>query len=84
MGVRQIKHDLLVHNLAIRLLEGGCVVMDGNVFRAKFLGNFNSEKPEVKTCFECNIDCLCKGLVAEVCTELDRFRVNQYVLELVY
>lgn len=52
----------------VALLKAGQLVeIDGLMFSAKRINDDNPPSP----CDYCNVDCLCRGDVAEVCTELD-------------
>lgn len=61
-----MKQELLREKVAL-LKDGQRVSIDGNVFRAYPINDEDLATP----CLYCNVDCLCKGDVAEVCTELD-------------
>lgn len=65
-----------LHEKAIRLIEGGHVKVDGLYVRAvKVPDGFDA-------CNECNMDCLCKGDMAELCNHLSWFDKYQYLLKL--
>lgn len=69
----------IIHDKAIRLVEGGVVEVDGLCVRAiKFGSNFG-------ICMECSMDCLCHygTEVLDVCTECDEINGDKYYLELV-
>lgn len=52
----------------VALLKDGQIVrIDGLYFSAKRINDDDPQTP----CLYCNVDCLCKGDIAEVCTELD-------------
>lgn len=61
-----MKHAELRQKVAL-LKDGQIVEIDGLLFSAK---RTNDEDPQTP-CLYCNVDCLCKGDIAEVCTELD-------------
>lgn len=65
-----------LHDKAIRLIEGGLVEVDGLVVRAiKVVGGFD-------VCNECDMDCLCKGEIAELCGEVYEIVDSDYILKL--
>ena len=65
-----------LHEKAIRLIEGGLAEVDNLWVRAiKVPEGFNP-------CYECNMDCLCKGDIAELCNELSWLDKYQYLLKL--
>lgn len=65
-----------LHEKAIRLIEGGCVEVDGLVVRAiKVPFGFDA-------CNECDMDCLCKGDIADLCSEIDWIYDSRYLLKL--
>ena len=81
MEVKQIKHDLLVHNLAVRLREGGIVMINGLPIRAKLVeGGEYWDSSEL--CNVCKMDCLCKNTIAQVCNELDKWSDKHYILDI--
>lgn len=52
----------------VALLKDGQVVeIDGLLYSAKRINDYDPMWP----CLYCNVDCLCRGNVAEVCIELD-------------
>ena len=70
-----MKHRIL-HEKAIRLLEGGAVEIDNHVVRAIFVPD------GFDACMECDMDCLCKGDIANLCTEVCWIADSQYLLKL--
>lgn len=63
----------------VALLKSGVSVMiDGNMFRAR---RFKNATPE-QACMYCNVDCLCHGDVAKVCSQLDFMSKDVWMLEL--
>lgn len=52
----------------IALLKDGLIVnIDGLAFSAKKINEYEDESP----CYYCNVDCLCRGDVTEICKSLD-------------
>lgn len=60
------------------LKDGQIVEIEGLLFSAK---RINDEDPQTP-CLYCNVDCLCHGDVAEVCTELDFMSKSVWYLNL--
>lgn len=65
---------------AKQLKAGEVVKIDGNWFRAVRLPS----GCEVGACSCCDVDSLCKGDVAKVCTELDWPTWNKWYLKLAH
>lgn len=61
------------------LKDGQKVEINGNYFRAKRLEDDYYDSP----CDLCNVDCLCKDDVGDVCTELDFGSKSVWILNLV-
>ena len=80
---RNITKEEMIHLHAVRLLEGGHQWIEGHMLRAiKVYDN----KPPYKIyspCSLCYLDCICRGLITDVCNELDTFNRGKYILELV-
>lgn len=67
-------------NEKVALLKDGVTVeIDGLMFRAMRIKDEDPYWP----CLYCNVDCLCRGDVAEVCTELDFLSKSVWYLYLV-
>ena len=63
----------------VELLKSGQVVeIDTNYFGAKRINDDDPQTP----CLYCNVDCLCRGDVAEVCNELDFMSKSVWYLDL--
>lgn len=60
------------------LKDGQIVEIDNLLFSAK---RINEDDPQTP-CLYCNVDCLCRGDVAEVCTELDFISKSVWFLNL--
>lgn len=60
------------------LKDGQIVEIDGLLFSAKKVNEYWPQTP----CKYCNIDCLCRGDVAEVCGELDWMSKSTWYLNL--
>lgn len=66
-------------NEKVQLLKAGQrVEIDGLIFTAKRIPIDWPEYP----CWLCNVDCLCKGDVAEICTDLDSMSKSRWYLNL--
>lgn len=61
-----MKKNELAEKVAL-LKDGVTVEINGLLFRAMKINDDDPQTP----CLFCNVDCLCRGDVAEVCTELD-------------
>lgn len=72
-----MNHKLLAEKVAL-LKDGQIVEIDNLLFSAKRINEDDPQKP----CFYCNVDCLCRGDVAEVCNELDFFSKSVWYLYL--
>lgn len=77
------KKQATVYQKAIRLIEGGHVEIDGLMVRAVKLHIINPEDFYCIACEECEMDCLCKDLMAEVCHRIYCITNAEYYLELV-
>lgn len=73
------KYDKEVHQKAVRLREGGTVEINGNYFSAEPLPSDFDDSP----CYDCNVDCMCRGEVCDVCNELDLWSGTKYRLHLI-
>ena len=73
-----MKHDELAKKVAL-LKSGVPVQIDGLMFKAF---RINDDSPQTP-CSRCNVDCLCRGDVAEVCTELDFLSKSVWFLYLI-
>jgi hypothetical protein len=58
---------MTVHDIAIRLLEGGVVNIEGNWFRLKKFPADYDDNP----CVECNLDSICRMEHTYVCGECE-------------
>lgn len=72
------KNDI-IHEKAIRLVEGGVVEVDGLSVRAIKFGSYYD------ICNECEMDCLCHfgAEILDVCKECDTIGIDNYYLKLV-
>lgn len=67
-----------LHELAVRLCEGGHVWFEGHWFKAV-------EVPlGFESCNECELDCVCHGSIAELCAECEAYSGKTYLLKFVY
>ena len=67
-----------LHEKVELLKAGQRVEIDGLHFSAKRLHPAFNCSP----CYECNVDCLCRGNIAEVCTMLDFMSKSVWYLHL--
>lgn len=62
------------------LRDGQIVQIEGDFYQACKTPDYW----EVRACNYCDLDCLCRGDVATVCTELDRPLYTKYYLKLAH
>lgn len=72
-----MNHEKLAKKVAL-LKDGQIVEIDGLYFSAK---RINDEDPQTP-CLYCNVDCMCRGDVADVCLELDFLSKSVWYLKL--
>lgn len=72
-----MNQKLLAEKVAL-LKDGQIVEIDNLLFSAKRINDDDPQTP----CWYCNVDCLCHGDVAEVCTELDFLSKSVWYLHL--
>ena len=72
-----MNHKELAEKVAL-LKDGQIVQIDGLLFSAKRVNEYFNDE----VCMHCNVDCLCRGDVAEVCTELDFMSKSVWYLHL--
>lgn len=66
-----------LHDLAVRLCEGGQVEVQGLVIRAiDVVDGFNP-------CYWCEMDSLCNVTIADLCFECDVYHNHSHLLKLV-
>lgn len=65
-----------LHKKAVRLAEGGFVEIDNLVIRAIRISDYFTP------CDACEMDCLCKGDIADVCDELEALTGRKFYLDL--
>jgi len=75
----KMKHGELVEKVAL-LRDGQCVEIAGDWFRAVRI----AEGWEVRACEACDLDSICQGDVAIVCSELDKPLYTKYYLKLAH
>lgn len=71
-------NDKLLREKVALLKDGQIVEIDHLLFRAKRINDDDPQTP----CLCCNVDCLCRGDVAEVCFELDLLSKSVWYLYL--
>lgn len=67
-----------IYEKANLLRDGQIVQIKDNWFRARRL-NFH---PESGTCNECRLDSICRDEIVEVCIELEKITLRDWILEL--
>lgn len=72
-----------VYKKAIRLIEGGHEEIEGLIVRAVKPQDVRPAGFHGFACFECQMDCLCKGRIADVCNRIYYITNTEYYLELV-
>ena len=73
-----MKKEANLHDLAVRLCEGGNVWFKGHSLRAV-------EVPEgFDPCNECDLDSICYHPIAELCYECDTYTGTKHLLKLAY
>lgn len=80
---KNISREDMIHLHAVRLLEGGHQWIDGHMLKAKKLYDNKWPYERSSPCNACELDCICRGLITDVCNELDTFNKGTYILELV-
>lgn len=65
-----------LHNLVIRLLEGGHVWFNQHMIKAVHVSD------EETPCFVCEMDSICDNPMCNLCCELDEYGKGQYHLKL--
>lgn len=70
------KKETTLHEMAVRLCEGGAVEINGLVVKAKKVGN------DITPCDICDMDCLCHGNMVLLCVELDSYDGFKHILYL--
>lgn len=70
------KQEPSLHDLAVRLCEGGTVYFEGHYFKAVTVpGGFSC-------CDECELDSICHGLISSLCLECDYYEGGSHLLKL--
>lgn len=73
-----MKKEASLHDLAVRLCEGGVVWFEGHSLRAvKVTG-------EVFSCDLCDLDSICNVRIQQLCAECDGYSQSEHVLKLAY
>ena len=67
-----------LHEMAVRLCEGGAVQINGLVVKAKKYNRYSDP------CSICDMDCLCHGIMADLCSECDSYDGYKHLLYLPY
>lgn len=69
-----------LHEKVSLLKDGQVVMIEGDFFRAVRLPDYW----QVRACVACDLDSVCRGDVAKVCTELDHPLYTRYYLKLAH
>lgn len=78
MKTKVRRKKLTVHDKAIRLLEGGFVEIDSNLFSLrKFPNDYDGE-----TCVDCDLDSICRMEHTVVCVECEAISRRKCCLQL--
>lgn len=76
-SMKKMNKEPSIHDLAVRLCEGGQVEFFGLSIRAK-------DTPKDDDCCRlCEMDCLCLEDMRDLCYECDQYHGHQHYLELV-
>ena len=67
-----------VHDKAIRLIEGGIVEIEGNLFRLKRFPEYFDDN----TCNECELDSMCHWEHVQICEVCEAISNQRCMLEL--
>ena len=70
------KKKMTIHEMAVRLCEGGADEINGLVVKAK------KYKTDIMLCDICDMDCLCHGIMSDLCSECDSYDGFQHLLYL--
>ena len=70
------KKVLSLHDMAIRLCEGGVVEFGGIYIRAEEYHENNLQ------CYDCKMDCICSSDMKDLCAECDFLTNSCYLLKL--
>lgn len=73
---RSRKEQLTLHEMAVRLCEGGTVWFQSLQVKAVEVKGFDPP------CDFCDMDCLCHGEMVELCEECDHYTGKMYRLKL--
>lgn len=63
-----------LHELAIRLCEGGVIDFGGYTLKAKDVGN------EENPCYLCSMDSVCRMEITDLCAECDGITHTKHIL----
>lgn len=63
-----------LHDLAVRLCEGGVIDYGGYALKAEDVGH------EENPCYLCSMDCVCNMAMADLCAECDGVTHTKHIL----
>jgi hypothetical protein len=63
-----------LHDLAVRLCEGGVIDYGGYALKAKDVGH------EENPCYLCSMDCVCNMAMTDLCAECDAVTRTKHIL----
>lgn len=73
---KKTKKRMTLHDMAVRLCEGGTVEYDSLFLKAMVVPN------EVNACDVCRMDCLCHDAMDNLCSECDDYDRRKHLLYL--
>lgn len=63
-----------LHDLAVRLCEGGVIDYGGYALKAEDVGH------EENPCYLCSMDCVCNMAMSDLCAECDAVTHTKHIL----
>ena len=74
MNKKKKKKETSLHDLAVRLCEGGVIDYDGFALKAKDVGH------EENPCYLCAMDSTCNMAMTDLCAECDGVTHTKHIL----
>lgn len=68
------KQTYSLHDLAVRLCEGGTIDFGGYALKAKDVGQ------EENPCYLCEMDCVCDMQLTDLCAECDGLTRTKHII----
>lgn len=72
--VKKTNKQMSLHDMAVRLCEGGIVQCSGHFIKAKDIGN------ESHPCYLCTMDSACNQEICDLCFECDEIGMSGHIL----